>query len=236
MGFNLGNVLNGKKGPGNPFSAPDESLLKNTGQYDFLKGDTWKSPTAATDSNFSSWLDSIKKMSAPTSVDAVRSRVNSDAMTDLLTQIDQNTRKASGSLKMDFLERGLGGPGMLSSMESLGLGQTYSAGAQQKADAQTKLAMSELDAMTERDRAVSEMLNNALGSRYSTGAQRDLTEMGIKNQRELSLADILSGNARALYGGQSSLYNAGEQRKQAGEKGSIFEDILRNTNISIPIG
>lgn len=218
--------LGSKEGPKNPFAAPDASALTDTSKYDFLKGDTWKTDTTKTDNSFSSWLSSISGVGSPSSVDAVRSEINSEAMTNLLNEIDKSTNQAVGSTKMDFEERGLGGPGMISSMEAVGLGQARGAGEQAKATARTNLAMSELDRMATKEKAVNDMINAALGTQYATGAQRDLTEMGIKNQRELSLADILSGNARTLYGGQANLYNSGAQRELAGAKPGIFDTLF----------
>jgi hypothetical protein len=280
----IGNVatlglFNKQKGPSNPYGAPNLEFLKDTSKIDYLKNpdmfkflldpsrynflnDPSKSmPTTVNRGSESQFGDYISRLNAPSSVDAVRSEVDNDLMSYLLGGVDEDTKKAIGSLKMDFADRGLSGPGVASDIEGQSLGNTYEDAIKAKGQIRGEFASKNLDRLAEREKAVAD----AYGTRYQAGVGYDIkdaelgeaaAERGVK--RDLSYADLLrSGtesygniaaerealfakllNERDLgYGGVSSkAYSEGEDRKYQYAKPSPFEDILRNVRLGFNFG
>lgn len=170
--------IGGTKGPQNPYPRPDLSYLADTSKldylkdptmysslldtsgYDFLKNPSTAAPTKTfagtyqapgygkSDSMYQSLIDSTN---APSSVDDVRQQLNSDQLNQLLAGIDTDTKNTVGSLKSDFADRGLGGPGMLSDIEANSLAQAYDDANKTKASARTTLGQSTLDLLKNRE-------------------------------------------------------------------------------------
>lgn len=76
----------------------------------------------------------------------------------LLSGIDRDTNKAVGSLKMDFADRGLSGPGQMSDIEGVGLAQARGEGDRAKVTGRLGIA---------------KMLSDAMGERYTNAAGTD---------------------------------------------------------------
>ena len=236
----------GPQNPWSPNQVNDALIgLQNTGQYDFLKtgpeltdkatlaSSLYKPTTGKADAAFSDFLG---KLEGPSSVDAMRSEIEGQKMQALLEQIDLDTAGAAGKVRTAALDSGWGGAGMGSDIESVGLGRAYGEGARAQAEARTNYATSELDRQAQREKALAE----AMGLRYTTTAAGDTqdksiaasmassdasslnsllsTEASLGNDRDLSLADILSGNARISAATLANLFNSGAEREIAGRK------------------
>ena len=207
MGFSLGSVVKavtspvsdllnfgGKKGPQNPYSAPNLSYLLDTSKLDYLKNpsmynfltdtskyDFLKNPvSAAPVKTFAStytppgfaksdqlYSDLIGSTSAPSSVDQVRTELNNDQLDQTLQGIDQDTAQTVGNLKGDFLDRGLSGPGMISDIEANALAKAYGDADKTKAAARTQVGQSTLDLLKNRETAANAARTAAAGAGLS---------------------------------------------------------------------
>lgn len=230
-----GNGLFGEKGgPANPFNPADPSSLFNTSrldflknnksnadQYDFLKNtrdanpflnslvssgttfaDNYQAPTRTSTSAFTDYLSSIN---APSSVDQVQRGVDSDLMNQLLEGIGTDTRNTVGSLKSDFADRGLSGPGMISDIEANALAQAYSGADKNRASVRGEFATKELERMKAQELAK----QAALGQRYGTEAGFDTQNASIAAQGALSDSSQLNN----LLSQQSQLAESGKSRE-----------------------
>jgi hypothetical protein len=187
------NFLTGKKGPGNAYLPPDLSFLKDTSgfdylrdpsKYDFLKNggttnpfadglpsagkrftDYYTEPEDPSDAMFDDLLGQIR---APSAVDEVTRGMEGDLMAELLAGVDRDTESSVGSLKMDFADRGLSGPGMLSDIEAVGLGQARAEGGRNRGKIRSEFALKDLERLKEREEAE----RAAYGKRYEVGAAR----------------------------------------------------------------
>lgn len=228
----LSNILGsgGSSGPANPYGAPNLDFLKDMSLFDYLKKPIADkaNPLGPTDQYFQDYLGAIE---APSSTDAVRSEVEGDLMRQLLEGIDTDTKGDVGSLKLDFADRGLAGPGQISEMEATGLAQTYGDASKRKAGVRSQYALSELDRLTKREDAK----RGAYQTRYGMGSDLYSQLLDLENARELGYADILNARDTTRATGQAGLYNAAADRQQAGKKNPIWEDILRGTRLSLPI-
>ncbi len=198
MGFNLGQMLGGtgaQSGPANPFSLSYKDLK-------FLKDPAKK--------QFGDWINNIN---APSSVDAVRSGVESEGLANMLSGIDQDTARASGNIKMDALDRGLGGAGMASDIEFSGLGSAQAGGVQAKSNARLAAMMAELDRLKSRESAA----QGAYGTRYGAGVQSQGNLAGL-------MADLYSGGAQRELAGRTA--------RQPG----LFENMLKTTGLNFAEG
>lgn len=154
-----------------------------------------------------SFQDYISKINAPSSVDQVRSGIDSDVMKRLLEGVDQDVKGAAGSLKMDFQDRGLGGPGMASDIEVSDLGGVYSEGAKLKGDIRSQYALAEL----ERQKAQEQAVREAYGQRYGADVGYDTQATDIASRGAMSDAqfynDLLKSQAE-LGEGEAGRRNA----------------------------
>lgn len=176
--------------PSNPYTAGLPSNMKSFDSgYNPGKG--------VGDDYFQSYLDAI---GAPSSVDQVQSGIDSDLMQQLLEGIDTDTRHSAGSLKSDFLDRGLGGPNQMSDIESAGLGEVYGAGDKNKSAARLDFAGKELGRM----KAKEEAKNEAYKTRYGVGTAADTQDKSIEAQGALSDSNLFN----SLLGTQANLADA----------------------------
>jgi len=163
-----------------------------------------------------------------------------------------------GSTKMDFLDRGLAGPGMMSDIEANALATDRANADKLKAATRTEYAGKELD----RLKAQEEALRGAYGARYAAGVDadtqaaqlaesglaRDLTrdvaaaELGLKGglayadaaaARDALYAQLLNARDLGAAGIQSSLFTSGEDRKLAGKEPSLFDKLLSRVSLNI---
>jgi len=179
------------------------NFLKNPGQYDFLKdpsapitagtnrfaeglpesvktfAGTYKAPTRTSTGAFQDYLGAID---APSSVDDVQREIDSGMLSQLLGDVDTDTRNSIGSLKSDFADRGLSGPGMISDIEGNALAQAYSDAGKTKANLRGEYAGKELERLKAKELAKRE----AYGTRYGTEAGFDSQDQQIAAQGALS--------------------------------------------------
>lgn len=220
--------------------------------YDF-----YKPPTSTAGDYFDKYVGSIN---APSSVDAVRGEVEGDRYQQTLRDIARGTDMALGRGVKGYMERGIAGDGNDSDITRVGLAQIAGQGQEAAARAGLDYRMADLQRLAERESA----LRAAYGEQYRAGVQtdsqmRDLAaraasgDMQAKQaydfenmrredaQRQL-LAQTGEGEASrrlnqntSYYQLLADLFTGGETRKQAGEKPSYLDDLLRNVNVSLPI-
>ena len=132
----------------------------------------YKPPEMNSDNLFQDYLS---KIMAPSSVDQVRSGIESDQMKENLAQIDRDTAGSIANTKLDALDRGIGGPGQNSDIEANAVAQLQAGGNRTKAAERSKLALSELD----RQKAREEATRTAYGARYGAGVASDTQNKSI---------------------------------------------------------
>jgi hypothetical protein len=214
---------------------PTAQNLLNPGQYSFLKGgatnpysndltdnapsfaDTYRAPRARSGLDFNQLLGAID---APSSVDEVQSGVDSDRMKQLLAGIDTDTTNSVGSLKSDYLDRGLGGPGMISDIEANALAQARTGGDKAKAAARSDFATKELDRLKARETAQ----QAAYGKKYDTSVARDTQATDIASKGALQDSSIYG----QLLGEQGNL--ASEDLNRGNQRTLSLADILKSNN------
>lgn len=226
------------------------NYLKDATPYDFLKtpstantyganlpssvktfSDTYKAPGySKSDSLYSDLLSSTQ---GPSSVDQVREQLNNEQLSQLLSGVDTDTKNSIGSLKSDFADRGLGGPGQISDIEGNALAQAYGTGDKTKAAARTALEQSSLDLQKNRENqaiaartaaaSAGQAEDTQANSIAATGAQGDvnnylqalIAQLGGQvtagegaanrtNTNNLSYADLLKSGNQAYAGAQQS--------------------------------
>ena len=133
----------------------------------------YNAPSGVGDQYFQDYL---KTIGAPSSVDQVQKSLETDLLNQTLQGIDEQTAQDIGSSKMDYLDRGLGGPGQISDIEANALAQIRSGGAKTKAGARTQLGMAEIG----RQKAREEALRGAYGQRYAAGTAQDQAEKDLR--------------------------------------------------------
>lgn len=155
-------------------SAVAPSTSKLSALPDALKtfASTYKAPTGSSGLDFN---DLINNINAPSSVDQVQSQLDNDRLTQLLSGIDSDTKNTIGSLKSDFADRGLGGPGMLSDIEGNSLAQAYGDANVTKANARNTEAQGELDRLKAKETAA----QGAYTTRYQNQVASDNTDKTI---------------------------------------------------------
>jgi hypothetical protein len=272
--------LGRKPGPGNPYNPSDPAALKDTsgidflrdkktfainpGQYGFLRNPsktfagTYKGPNyGRSDALYGQLLSNID---APSSVDQVQSGIDSDRMKQLLEGVDTDTASTVGSLKSDFLDRGLSGPGMASDIEGSALADARAKSLLARAGVRSDFATKELDRLKAREEAA----RQARLAGYSTTASQDAADNAVRaggaqsdvnaqNTRDLTYADFLHGadqdsaagqnlfanllNSRdvAAFTGQNSLYDNAAERNAKYKKPSYLDSILRNINLGVTV-
>src|SRR3990167_9847003 len=139
--------------------------------------------------------DYLGRIQAPSSVEEVQKRLESDALKQTLEDIDRDTRKKVDDIKLSFLERGLGGVGQLSSIESIGLAQAEAEGARTKAGARTQLQLADLQRQREKERQVQE----AYGLRYQTGVKAEEQIRGAQFEAAKNDVDAANNLLQLIY-------------------------------------
>jgi hypothetical protein len=228
-----GGLFNGgaQGGTPNPFSPPDleslkqpnpyvENLTKNTKTYFDYKPQT--------DASFQ---DLVKNIGAPSSVDDVRKQVNGDLMNQLLTEIDRSTNNAAASTKLDFLDRGIGGPGAISDIEANAVAQVRGQGADTRAKTSGTFMLDELNNLAKKEAS----LRDAYSSRYNADVAGASSAAGAYNAAATNQASLSNGRDISVADLMANLYNAGANRQEATKKNSYLEDFLRNINVGIPL-
>lgn len=198
MSFSLKKMIVGagaQGGPQNPFSLKYKDL-------DFLKD-----PASA---QFGDW---IKNINAPSSVDAVHGELDNERLQQLMGGIDEDTERAVGGIKMDALDRGIGGAGQASDVEFSSLGTARGAGVKAKGDVRLSAMMAELDRLKNKENAAM----GAYGTRYGAGVQG-----------QNSLAQLMA----SLYQGGATRELQGRTEAQPG----LFEKMLSTTGINFAEG
>jgi hypothetical protein len=228
-----GGILNGGAQPGtpNPFQPPDLTKLKQPDPYttDLVKNTkTYFDYKPQTEGSFQ---DLVKTIGAPSSVDEVRKQVNGDLMHQLLTEIDRSTNSAAADTKLDFLDRGIGGPGAISDIEGNALAQVRSAGAENRTKTTSGFLLDELNRLTQKEQA----LQGAYTSRYNadvSGASGAAAAVNAATGQQATLSNAREMGTAQL---EADLFNTGANRQDATKKNSYLEDFLRNINVSLPL-
>lgn len=180
-------------------------------------GDQVPVDTSRADADFDALIGNIN---APSSVDQVQSEIESDLMKQLLETIDRDTAGEAANLKLDFLDRGLGGPGQISDIEAIGLAQVGAEGGRKKASARSNYALAELGRVKAREEAARE----AFSTRYKAGVNREQQLIGTRNQRDLALAQALLQLELDRLGRKAGKYQPGSM--SGGSGGGDWYDLL----------
>lgn len=191
--------LFGAPGPSNPYGAPNPTFLMDPARYDYMKkagenpyianlpgsaktisspyitnlpsqtktfASTYKPPVGTSDAMFKDYINSV---SAPSSVDEVQRNIENEQVQQMLREIGRGTEQSVASQKLDYQDRGLGGPGQMSDIEAVALAQTRGQG--EELAAQTRLEA--LKAEIERQKAKELATQEAYKARYGVGAEAD---------------------------------------------------------------
>ena len=134
--------------------------------------DFYKAPEDTSDKAFQDYLT---KINAPGSTEETRKRLESDALTQTLADIDRDTERQIADLKMSMQERGIGGPGQTSDIEQVALAQAGAAGGRTKAQARTTLQAQQLEREAGKEKLVAEAYGTRYGAEVAkTGQERQL--------------------------------------------------------------
>lgn len=191
--------------------APNMDWLSDYSQFDFLKKPLTEGVTDDRERLFQDLLGSIEN------TPAAEAELN-----QTLEGIDLDTKQALSTVRQEALDRGLGGPGMLSEIEASGLGTVASDAARTKASARTKYGLSR-----EQTR------QKAYGDRYATGAQLYSQLLGLNTGRKDLLAQLMNQRDLARATGQSTNYGTMTDAMIKNYQPSVLDDILRNIQISL---
>ena len=148
-------------------------------------GDFYNAPEDTSDKAFQDYLT---KINAPGGTEEVRKRLESDALTQTLADIDRDTAQQIADLKMSMQERGIGGPGQTSDIEQVALAQAGASGGRTKAQARTTLQSQQLEREAGREKAVAE----AYGTRYGAEVAKAGQERQLAAQA--ATTDVTAAN------------------------------------------
>jgi len=211
LGFNIG----AKPGPDNPYSPADWSRLFDNSKFEYLKDYAPKAYApvkAESEKLFQDYLGGIK--SGYSTEDA--------QLQSMLRDIGRETENSVASSKMDFLDRGLGGPGQMSDIEAIALAQTRGQG-QELGDA------ARLNVLSGREKT----LSDAFAKRYATGTDLGTREAEAGLDLNKFYSELLSGREKEGLAGQSGAYAAGEEAKYKYAQPGYLDSILRNISIGV---
>jgi hypothetical protein len=180
---NLDSIWKNKGGPPNPFANPNLDYLLDPTRY----GDVNK-PLGSTEGLYDSIISAANG----------RGGADDELMNTLLQGIDQDTNQAVGSAKLDFLDRGLGGPGQISDIEGSTLNSLRTNALQEKNKTRAQFTTDRLD-----------RLMTALSTKATAGSSALDRLLGLKGSSDQAYAT-----------GESNLWNAAEARKEAGKRRS----------------
>lgn len=180
----------------------------------------YKPPTGTSDTMFQNLISSI---GAPSSVDAVQKQLDNQKLEQLLSQIDLQTNQDLASTKLDFLDRGIGGPGQISDIEANALAQVRSGAARTKAGARTTLQQSELDRQKQKEQA----LQAALMQGFTSGVQKDIAGQNVAATGAASDVQALNNLLSTQY---TTTASAGESAADRALKSGLGYAGLRQGN------
>lgn len=216
-----------KPGVANPFGVPDLSFLKDNSAYDYLKNPVdltsgfKKIDTSGTDATFNDLLTNI----------GGQNQNDTEALNNLLRDINIQGENTVGSTKSDFLDRGLGGPGQISDIEANAIAQNRADTGRTAANARTATVGQGLD-----------RLATAYGQKYLTGADtaktnaatfNDLLKSGadLTQQGKLAYGNIASGKEGTLAKLMADLYSGGAKNNIETQQPGYLDNILRNIKL-----
>ena len=149
------------------------------------------SGTNLSDKYFDDLLGQIST-SGQSSIDAVTKSLESEQLQQLLGEIDKDTAGQVSSIKMDALDRGIGGPGQVSDIESNAVAQAMSGGGRTKAAARTQYSLADLARQKAAEQERAKALQTAYGSRYAAGVSREQDQNRISAQGAMTEAQMLN--------------------------------------------
>lgn len=144
--------------------------------------------TAPEDTSGKAFQDYLGKINAPGGTEEVRKRLESDALTQTLADIDRDTAQQIADLKMSMQERGIAGPGQTSDIEQVALAQAGASGGRTKAQARTTLQSQQLERESAKEKAVAE----AYGTRYGAEVAKAGQERQLAAQA--ATTDVTAAN------------------------------------------
>ena len=157
--------------------APSGKSVSGPMSYD-LPGVYSKLMSDSSDYGEKYFQDLISRIGAPSSVDTVQKSLETEGVQQLMDEIDRMTRGAAATTKLDFMDRGLGGPGQMGDIEANALAQLRAGGERTKAGAKLSAYQSELA----RQKAREESVSAAYGKRYEVGSAQDIQSRNLMAQ------------------------------------------------------
>lgn len=213
-------LLSGNFGYGgdkNPFGVPDMNALYDPKQFDFLK--SWSPSYDSMDQSEGAFGDLLKAIQGT-------NESGMNYLDSLGKGIDTNTGKAVANVRLNALDRGLGGAGLWSDIEGADIGTAEALGAQSKNDLLSNFMLQQANAE-----------QGAYGQRYSDlfglDTNRETNRLSTQNQRDMGLAGILEALQTGKATNIADLYKTGEKNRIDTAKNPVWEDILRNTKVSM---
>src|SRR3990167_224823 len=101
------------------------------------------------DTSAAMFAELLKSIEAPSSVEEVQRQIESEALKRNLEDIERGTKESVASSRLDFLDRGIGGPGQMSDIEANALAQLQTGGARTKAGSKTSVLLTQLGRQAE---------------------------------------------------------------------------------------
>jgi len=189
---------------GNPGSSVGGDLIQKVLGGGLTFGDRYKAPAPTSDKYFEDLMASITG-SGPSSAEQAIKSVEGQGLEQLLAEIDRDTAGQVASSKLDYLDRGIGGPGQMSDIEANAIAQLQTGGARTKAGAKTSVLLTQLGRQAEAEKEKEKAKAAALGMRYQTGAASDEQAKQIAAQGALSESQILASLLGEEYKGGITL-------------------------------
>jgi hypothetical protein len=207
----------GDPGQANPFAPPDINSIYNPAAFDFLK--SWSPSYDSMDASEGAFGDLLKAIEGT-------NESGMNYLDSLGKGIDTNTAKAVANVRLNALDRGIGGAGLWSDIEGADIGTAEALGAQSKNDLLSNFMLQQANAT-----------QGAYGQRYSDlfglDTNRETNRLNTQASRDNALASILANIQTGKATNLVDLYKTGEKNKIDTAKNPIWEDILRNTKVSL---
>jgi len=211
----LSKVLGGRKGPDNPYGPADWKSLLDSSKFDYLKdyaGKAFAPVKAQSEGLFQDYLKGIKSGYS----------TEDEQLQNLLRDIGRETENNVGSAKLDYADRGLGGPGQGSDIEAIGLAQTRGRGQELGDEAR-------LGVLSGREKQMADAYNQ----RYLTGTNLGSLEASAGIDLNKYLADLISGRQTASVSGQAGSYQAGQDAKNKYSTPSFWDTLTQHFGASL---
>jgi hypothetical protein len=201
-----------KPGEANPFGVPNLDFLKNP--IDLTKN--FKPiDTTASDATFKDLLTNI----------GGQNQNDTEALNNLLNDINIQGNNTVGATKSDFLDRGLGGPGQISDIEANAIAQNRADTGRTAANARTTTVGKGLD-----------RLATAYGTKYAGSLDTAKTNAATFNDLlkagGLATADASGTYAKLL----ADLYSGGEKNRIDTAQPGYLDNFLRNISLNVGVG